>query len=259
MLSASPMWWCPRCAKPCAILLRANAAAALPALCWCTKPSAAPHQTAWRSQKLPRRRAQLPKPWARAAAEAVGTMGVVLGACTVPADGKPGFTLGEDEIEIGFGIHGEKGVERFRLRPADVLVDRVIDTIVLDKELSAGQRVAILVNGLGGTPPIELTVIARRALARARAAGIVVERLYSGVYLSAIDLSGFSISMMPFIDAFLTALDAPTEVPAWNTDGRVARERRIVAHRRLPVLYCTRQEGRTRTRYGQLQKRSRLH
>lgn len=166
---------------------------------------------------------------ARAAAEAVGTMGVALGACTVPAVGKPGFTLGDDEIEIGLGIHGEKGVERVRLQPVDVLVDRMVDTIIADKALAAGQRIAILVNGLGSTPPIELAVIARRSLARAREAGLVVERLYSGVYLSALDMAGCSISMLPLTDALLAALDAPTEARAWSSDGRIASERRIVA------------------------------
>lgn len=166
---------------------------------------------------------------ARATAQAVGTMGVALGACTVPAVGKPGFTLGEDEIEIGLGIHGEKGVERVQMQSADMLVDRVVDTIILDKGLVAEQRVAILVNGLGSTPPIELTIVARRALARAREKGLVVERLYSGVFLSALDMPGFSISMLPLTDTLLDALDAPTEARAWNCDGRIAHQRRIVA------------------------------
>lgn len=166
---------------------------------------------------------------AREAADSVGTMGVALGACTVPAVGAPGFILDEGEIEIGLGIHGEKGVERVALQRADVLVDRLIDTILEDKKLGAGQRVAILVNGLGGTPPIELTVMARRALARAREAGLLVERLYCGVYLSALDMPGCSISILPLTDTLLAALDAPTEARAWNSDGRVAPERHVVA------------------------------
>lgn len=166
---------------------------------------------------------------ARRAAETIGSMGVALGPCTVPSVGMPGFTLADDEIEIGLGIHGEKGVERQSLQPADALVDRMIDTIVLDKALAAGQRVAILVNGLGATPPIELAVVARRALARAREKGLTVERLYSGVYLSALDMAGCSISVLPLNDEILAALDAPTEARAWNSDGRLASERRIVA------------------------------
>ncbi|MEO1987218.1 MAG: dihydroxyacetone kinase family protein [Martelella sp.] len=166
---------------------------------------------------------------ARKAAEAVGTMGVALGACTVPSIGKPGFSLGENEIEIGLGIHGEKGVERVSMQSADTLVDRMVDAIVADRALVRDQRVAILVNGLGSTPPIELIVVARRALARAREAGLHVERLYCGVYLSALDMPGCSISILPLTDALLAALDAPTEVRAWSSDGRIAPERRILA------------------------------
>lgn len=163
------------------------------------------------------------------AGEQVGTMGVALGACTVPSVGKPGFVLADTEIEIGLGIHGEKGVERIQMQPADALVDRLVETIILDKGLEAGQRVAVLVNGLGSTPPIELAVVARRALARTREAGLQVERLYSGVYLSALDMPGCSISIMRLSDELLEALDAPTDARAWNSDGRIASKRRIVA------------------------------
>lgn len=166
---------------------------------------------------------------AREAAEAVGTMGVALGACTVPSIGKPGFTLAEDEIEIGLGIHGEKGVERVAMQQADVLVDRLVDTIIADRTIGPGQRVAVLVNGLGATPPIELVVVARRVLARAREAGLKVERLYSGVYLSALDMPGCSISILPLTEDRLAALDDPTAARAWSSDGKIAAERRIVA------------------------------
>ncbi|HEV7275226.1 MAG TPA: dihydroxyacetone kinase family protein [Devosiaceae bacterium] len=179
----------------------------------------------------------------REAARAVGTMGVALGACTVPSVGKPGFVLGEREIEIGLGIHGEKGVERVHLQPADALVDRLIDTIILDKNLMAGQRVAILVNGLGSTPPIELAVISRRSLARAREVGLVVERLYSGVYLSALDMPGCSISILPLTDVLLSALDAPTQVRAWSSDGRIAPERRVVPSPRFSIAKLSEERG----------------
>lgn len=165
---------------------------------------------------------------ARQAAESIGTMGVSLGACTVPSVGKPGFTLGENEIEIGLGIHGEKGVERVALQSADALVERMIDTIVLDKALKPGERVAVLVNGLGSTPPIELAVIARHALAFAREKGLVVERLYCGTYLSALDMPGCSITLLPLTGSQLEALDAPTAARGWISDGRVAQSRQIV-------------------------------
>lgn len=169
---------------------------------------------------------------ARRAADAVGTIGVALGACTVPAVGKPGFELGEGEIELGLGIHGEKGVQRLPLESADALVERMVDMIVLDKQLAAGRRVAVLVNGLGATPPIELAVVARHALAYTRQKGLVVQRLWSGVFLSALDMPGASISLLPVDDELLAALDAPTGVRTW-VDGHITPERRIVAAPRV--------------------------
>ena len=106
---------------------------------------------------------------AEAAAAAVGTMGVALGACTVPAAGKPGFTLGESEMELGLGIHGEQGVRRGPLEPADQVVDTILATVLQQAGIERGDRVALLVNGLGGTPPMELAIVARRALATLRA------------------------------------------------------------------------------------------
>ncbi len=116
---------------------------------------------------------------ARAAAADVGTMGVALGACTVPAVGRPGFELGPDEIELGLGIHGEAGVERASMMPADVLVERLLSSILSDRKLVAGDRVALLVNGLGGTTPMELAIVARHAMAVLRARGLSVERAWS--------------------------------------------------------------------------------
>ncbi len=161
-----------------------------------------------------------------------GTILVALGACTVPAVGRPGFELGENEIELGLGIHGEQGVERVAIQPADRLVERLMDTIVLDRGIGAGRRVAILVNGLGATPPIELAIVARRALSYAREKGLLVERLYSGVYLSALDMPGFSLSLLPLDDELLGLLDAPTSARGWASDGRIADVRQIVASSR---------------------------
>jgi len=127
---------------------------------------------------------------ARAAAARIGTMGVALGACTVPAAAKTGFELAEDEIELRLGIHGEKGVERTGIMSADALVDRLVETIVTDMKIGRGARVALLVNGLGATPPMELAIVARRALAVLREKGITVERAWSGDFLTAIEMPG---------------------------------------------------------------------
>ncbi|QDE94924.1 dihydroxyacetone kinase family protein [Myxococcus xanthus] len=161
---------------------------------------------------------------ATAAAEALGTMGVALGPCTVPAAGKPGFTLGEDEIELGLGIHGEQGVRRVPMQPADSLVDTLLTTIVEDRRISSGDRVVLLVNGLGGTPPMELAIVARHALAVLRQGGIRVERAWSGTFLSALEMPGCSLTLLKVDDARLARLDAAADAPAWPGAGRLPKE-----------------------------------
>jgi len=127
---------------------------------------------------------------AREAAAAMGTMGVALSACTVPAAGKPGFALGEREIEWGLGIHGEAGVERGTLVPAAEVAARLLGQIVEDLRLAPGERVALLVNNLGGTPASELDITAGAALDQLAARGIAVERAWAGTFLSALDMAG---------------------------------------------------------------------
>jgi triose/dihydroxyacetone kinase / FAD-AMP lyase (cyclizing) len=158
---------------------------------------------------------------ARSAAARIGTMGVALGACTVPAAGKPGFMLGEDEIELGLGIHGEKGVERAGLMTADALTDRLIDQIAEDMGLNAGSRVALLVNGLGATPPMELAIVTRRAMAVLGERDIKVERAWTGSFLTAIEMPGCSISLLDMKDGDAEGLDFPTEATAWPRGGQV--------------------------------------
>jgi dihydroxyacetone kinase len=164
---------------------------------------------------------------AAATAAGLGSMGVGLGPCTVPAAGRPGFTLGEDEMELGLGIHGEQGVRRVPLQPADALVDTLLTTILGDRRIVAGERVALLVNGLGGTPPMELAIIARRALAVLREQGIVVERAWCGSFLTALEMPGCSLTVLRVDDERLRRLDAATTAPAWPRHGKLAPVRRI--------------------------------
>jgi len=164
---------------------------------------------------------------AAATAAGLGSMGVGLGPCTVPAAGRPGFTLGEDEMELGLGIHGEQGVRRVPLQPADTLVDTLLTTILGDRRIVAGERVALLVNGLGGTPPMELAIIARRALAVLREQGIVVERAWSGSFLTALEMPGCSLTVLKVDDERLRRLDAATTAPAWPRNGKLAPVRRL--------------------------------
>lgn len=166
---------------------------------------------------------------ARDAAADLGTMGVALGACTVPAAGKPGFALAAGEIELGLGIHGEAGVERAAMMPVAALVERLLTAIQSDRGLGSGSRVALLVNGLGGTPPMELAVVAREAIALLRTRGVSVERAWSGTFLSALEMPGVSLSLMRVDDGRLALLDSATAAPAWPGSGRLAARTMIAA------------------------------
>ena len=158
---------------------------------------------------------------ARAASAELRSMGVALGACTVPAVGHPGFQLADDEVEWGLGIHGEQGVERGPRLGADATVARLLDTLIEDGGYARGTRLALLVNGLGATPPLELALVARAALSQLRQRGLVVERAWTGTFLSALDMPGCSLSLLPVDEARLALLDAPTQARAWPGDGRV--------------------------------------
>jgi dihydroxyacetone kinase len=159
---------------------------------------------------------------ARRVADRVGTMGLALSPCTVPAAGRPGFLLDDDEIEWGLGIHGEPGVERATLQPARDVVERLLAAIVSDRGIAAGDRVALLVNGLGATPPMELSIVAAAAADDLRRRDITVSRVWAGNFLTALDMSGCSLSLLAVDDELLAALDAPTTAPAWPQTVSVA-------------------------------------
>ncbi|MCW3053741.1 MAG: dihydroxyacetone kinase, DhaK subunit, partial [Chthonomonadales bacterium] len=161
---------------------------------------------------------------ARTAAGAMGTMGVALSACTVPAAGKPGFELAAAEIEWGLGIHGEPGVQRTSIQPADAIVERLLSVIIADLALQPHDRVALLVNNLGATPTSELNIVAAAALQILAQQQIRVERAWAGTFLSALEMAGISLTLLKVDDTRLAQLDAPTQTPAWPThSGRVAR------------------------------------
>jgi len=149
------------------------------------------------------------------AAEAVRTMGVALSACTVPAVGSPGFELADNEIEFGLGIHGERGVRRASLLSADEIATQLVQRLIEDSATAAGDDVVLLVNGLGATPLMELAIIARAAVRELHAKNIRVQRAWCGTFLSAIDMAGCSISIMPVDAERLARLDASTAAPAW--------------------------------------------
>lgn len=166
---------------------------------------------------------------ARRAIGGVASMGVALSPCIVPAAGQANFALGDTEMELGLGIHGEAGVERVDMAPAKAVVTTLIETIVADRGLKAGDRVALLVNNLGATPVMEMSIVAGDALKELAGRGIVVERGYCGTFLTAIDMAGISLSLMPVDASALAALDAPTNAPAWPQGGRLPQGVAVIA------------------------------
>lgn len=146
---------------------------------------------------------------AQKAAENVRTMGVALSPCIVPRVGKPGFEIGEDEMEIGMGIHGETGIRRGKLEPADQIVTEMLDKIVADIPYVSGDEVAVLVNGLGSTPLDEQYIVTRKIDQYLKEKGIKVHRYYVGEYATAIEMAGFSISLLKLDDELKKYLEAP--------------------------------------------------
>ena len=141
------------------------------------------------------------------------TMGVALTACTPPAKGSALFELGDDEIEMGVGIHGEPGRERKKLTNADAIVDELVDAVAGDLPFESGDRVALMVNGLGGTPISELYIVYRRAHQKLAERGIEVGRSYVGEYCTSLDMAGASVTLVRLDDEITSLLDAPAEVP----------------------------------------------
>jgi len=142
------------------------------------------------------------------------SMGMALTSCTVPAAGKPTFDLGEDEMEIGIGIHGEPGRERMKLEPADRIVDRLMEPILSDGPFSSGDRVLAFVNGMGGTPLIELYVCMRRVAEVLKEGGHQLERTLIGSYITSLEMAGLSITLLRLDDELARLWDAPVHTPA---------------------------------------------
>ncbi|HET7105986.1 MAG TPA: dihydroxyacetone kinase subunit DhaL [Candidatus Acidoferrum sp.] len=151
----------------------------------------------------------------RGAIKSLATMGVSFSAGTSPAVGKPSFELGEDEMELGLGIHGEPGVTRARMQPADELTETLLNQILKRGIFGNDRRVALMINNLGATTAMELAIVARHAMTMLEKKGYTVERMYAGTLLSSLDMAGISISVLGVDDAMLRWLDAPTSAPAW--------------------------------------------
>jgi dihydroxyacetone kinase len=151
----------------------------------------------------------------RAAIKSLATMGVSFSAGTSPTVGKPSFELAADEMELGLGIHGEPGVTRTHLQPADQLTETLLTQILKQEKFGNGRRVVTMINNLGATTEMELAIVARHALAFLERNGFTVERIYAGTFLSSLDMAGISVSILGLQDGWLSLLDAPTSALAW--------------------------------------------
>ena len=143
----------------------------------------------------------------------VRTMGAATLPSTIPASGKPGFELAEDEMEVGIGIHGEPGTHREKMMTANEITDHLLDKILADIDYS-GSEVAVMVNGSGSTPLMELYIINNRVADVLAEKGIKVVQTFVGEYMTSIDMAGFSISVLKLDDQLKELLAAKADTPA---------------------------------------------
>lgn len=149
----------------------------------------------------------------------VRSMGMGLSPCTVPANGQPSFELGESEVEMGIGIHGEPGIERLPLTTSDETVDFLLKRILSDLPFSKGDEVAVMVNGMGSTPLSELLIANRHVSQVLSAQGVNVYRTFVGEFMTSLEMAGFSVSLLKLDEEMKRYLDAPTHAPAWPNMG----------------------------------------
>lgn len=159
------------------------------------------------------------------AAAMVGTMGVALSVCTIPGQ-VTSDRLGPGKMELGLGIHGEPGAAVADLQPVDVMVSHILKQILSTEThyvpIKGGSKVALMVNGLGATPLMELMIATGKAVAKLQLDhGLAVERVYTGSFMTSLDMAGFSLSVMKVEQSILQRLDAPTKAPYWvvGVDG----------------------------------------
>ncbi|WP_135665956.1 dihydroxyacetone kinase subunit DhaK [Halorhabdus rudnickae] len=144
----------------------------------------------------------------------VGTMGMALTSCITPEKGEPTFDLGDDEIELGIGIHGEPGTERTDVMEADPITEELTETVLDDLDLDAGQEVITIVNGMGGTPLMELFVVNNRLQELLEDEGLEMWDAWVGDYMTSLDMEGVSITVAAVDDELKALLSAPADTPA---------------------------------------------
>ncbi|MFS2324681.1 dihydroxyacetone kinase subunit DhaL [Brucella sp. H1_1004] len=170
---------------------------------------------------------------AQAANEATRSMGVALSPCSLPQTGKPNFSIGDDEMEIGMGLHGEPGIRRQKLAPADEVTDELMASVLEELALKAGDRVAVLVNGLGATTHIELYLIFRRVKQILDGREIQIHASWVGEYATSLEMAGASVTLMK-LDATLQALlDHPCHTPALTVGAVQSADREPASSRKV--------------------------
>ena len=146
----------------------------------------------------------------------IRTLGVALSPCILPEAGKPTFEINDDEIEIGMGIHGEPGIKREKLRPANELVDDLYKRIMNDSKLKNNDNIAIMINSLGATPLEELYIISKRVNENLSNSKINNVKTYVGRYATSMEMAGMSITTLKLSDNLKKNLFAKSECPFWN-------------------------------------------
>jgi len=144
------------------------------------------------------------------------SMGVALTPCTVPAAGRPTFSIAEDEMEIGMGIHGEPGVRRGPLRTAGEIVEEMLNALLLDLPLASGDRVSVLCNSLGATPLEELYISYGAVAARLKSLSVSIIAPLVGRYATSMEMAGMSLTIFKLDDELEHLLQAPCDCPFWK-------------------------------------------
>lgn len=153
---------------------------------------------------------------AQKAADACRSIGAALSPCTVPQAGKPTFEIADDEMEMGMGIHGEPGVWRGKLRTADDIAGEMMDRLLADMPLAGGDRVSVMVNSLGATPPEELYILYRIVKSRLEEAGATIVMPLVGRYATSMEMAGVSFTLCKLDDELEKLLNAPCDCAFWR-------------------------------------------
>ncbi len=146
----------------------------------------------------------------------VRSMGMSISSCIVPAAGKPNFTLGETEMEIGMGIHGEPGTHREEIKTADEITKHLMGKILEDIKLNSGEEVAVMVNGLSSTPLMELYIVNKKVNEILATKGVKIHKTFVGEFMTSLEMAGFSITVLKLDSELKELLDAPANTPGFK-------------------------------------------